>query len=409
MRILVLSQNYDPEPIPKPGDLARELKRRGHDVTVVTGFPNYPEGRLYPGFALRALQREVRDGVDVLRGFVFPYHGSSPWRRIIHYASFVVSATFAAMRAGPFDAIYVWHPPLTVGIAAWLISRWHRAPFLYDVQDIWPESAVLSGILKPGIAVRLISRMEKFVYARASHILVVTDGARDNLLGKGVPPAKISVMPHWIDEGLFEAVPEDEVQRIRDAHGWGDRFIVLFGGNLGMVQGLDTVVNAARSLDASRTRIVLVGDGSDRERLRSMVAGLGVGDRVQFIDRQPMSAMPAFMAAADALLVHLKRSELSRYVIPTKTFAYLAAAKPIVMAMEGAASDLVTAAGAGIVIDPDDAPLLARTIEELGGMEAAERDRMGQNGRAYLRANFSKQRVIAMYEDLLASVAARPS
>ena len=376
---------------------------------MLTGYPNYPSGKLYDGYRLRLFERSEVDGVPVMRAYEYPDHGKRVRGRLLNYGSLVFSMALAIPRLKRADVMYVWHPPLTIGVAAWLVSRFRRIPFVYDVQDIWPESAVLSGILKPGIAVRLISRMEKFVYARASHILVVTEGARDNLLGKGVPPAKISVMPHWIDEGLFEAVPEDEVQRIRDAHGWGDRFIVLFGGNLGMVQGLDTVVNAARSLDASRTRIVLVGDGSDRERLRSMVAGLGVGDRVQFIDRQPMSAMPAFMAAADALLVHLKRSELSRYVIPTKTFAYLAAAKPIVMAMEGAASDLVTAAGAGIVIAPDDAPLLARTIEELGGMKAAKRDRMGQNGRAYLRANFSKQRVIAMYEDLLASVAARRS
>jgi colanic acid biosynthesis glycosyl transferase WcaI len=409
MRVLILSHYYDPEPVPKPSDLAKALIERGHTVSVLTGYPNYPSGKLYDGYRLRLFERSEIDGVPVMRAYEYPDHGKRVRGRLLNYGSLVVSMALAIPRLERADVMYVWHPPLTIGVAAWLVSRFRGIPFVYDVQDIWPESAVLSGILKPGALVRLISRLERFVYARASHILVVTEGARQNLLGKGVDPAKISVMPHWIDEGLFDSVPDDEIRRIRNECGWGERFIVLFGGNLGMVQGLDSVVSAARFLDGARTRIVLMGDGSDRERLQSMVADLGVQDRVQFIERQPMSAMPAFMAAADALLVHLRRSELSRYVIPTKTFAYLAAGKPIVMAMEGAASDLVTAAGAGIVIAPDDAPLLARTIEKLSGTEAKERDRLGQNGRSYLRANFSKRRVIALYEDLLASVAARPS
>lgn len=409
MRVLILSQYYDPEPVPKPSDLAKALTESGHSVSVLTGYPNYPSGKLYDGYRLRLFERSVIDGIRVMRAYEYPYHGKRVGGRLLNYGSLVLSIALAIPRLKRADVMYVWHPPLTIGIAAWLVSRLRRIPFVYDVQDIWPESAVLSGILKPGIAVRLISWMEKFVYARASHILVVTQGARDNLLSKGVDRRKISVMPHWIDAGLFESVPDDGVRRVRDAYGWGERFIVLFGGNLGLVQGLDSVVRAAQFIDSTRTRIVLIGDGSDRERLQTMVTELGVDDRVQFIERQPMSAMPAFMAAADALLVHLKRSELSRYVIPTKTFAYLAAGKPIVMAMDGAASDLVTAARAGPVIAPDDSPLLARTIEELGRTEPAERYQLGQNGRAYLRANFTKQRVIAMYEDLLASVASTPS
>jgi colanic acid biosynthesis glycosyl transferase WcaI len=409
MRVLILSHYYDPEPVPKPSDLARALTERGHSVSVLTGFPNYPSGKLYDGYRLRLFERSEVDGVPVMRAYEYPDHGKRVRGRLLNYGSLVVSMALAIPRLQGADVMYVWHPPLTIGVAAWLVSRFRGIPFVYDVQDIWPESAVLSGILKPGFLVRLISRLEKFVYARASHILVVTEGARDNLLGKGVERGKISVMPHWIDEGLFESVPQADVRRIRDQYGWGDRFIVLFGGNLGLVQGLDMVIAAAKFLDGARTRIVLVGDGSDRQRLQALAVSLGVGDRVQFIDYQPMSAMPAFMAAADALLVHLKRSELSRYVIPTKTFAYLAAARPIVMAMEGAASDLVTAAGAGIVIAPDDPPLLARTIDALADMETAERTRLGENGRSYLRTHFSKQRVIALYEELLATVAARRS
>lgn len=409
MRVLILSQYYDPEPVPKPADLAKALMERGHSVSVLTGYPNYPSGTLYDGYRLHLFERSEIDGVPVMRTYEYPDHGKRVKGRLLNYGSLVVSMALAIPRLRRADVMYVWHPPLTIGVAAWLVSLFRRIPFVYDVQDIWPESAVLSGILKPGTMVSLMSRLEKFVYARASHILVVTEGAKQNLVEKAVPADKISVMPHWIEEDLFESVPDEEIRRVREVCGWGDRFIVLFGGNLGMVQGLDTVVRSARFLDSNRTRIVLVGDGSDRHRLQGMAAELGVTDRVQFIDRQPMTAMPAFMAASDALLVHLRRSELSHYVIPSKTFAYLAAAKPIVMAMEGAAANLVNEADAGVVIPPDDAPLLARTIDDLQRTAPTERRRLGNNGRAYLRAHFSKQHVITSYERLLASIAASSS
>ena len=408
MRVLILSQYYDPEPVPKPAELARALIERGHSVSVLTGVPNYPKGELYAGYGLRLFQRSKLDGVPVIRTYEYPYHGKRVAGRLLNYGSMVLSMFLAIPRLSKADVMYVWHPPLTIGIAAWLVSRFRGIPFVYDVQDIWPESAILAGLLRPGLMVRLMSRMEKFVYARASHILVVTEGARQNLLAKGVEPSKVSILPHWIDESIFESVPESEVMRIREQYGWDDRFIVLFGGNLGLVQGLDSVLRAATQLAGNLVRVVLVGDGSDRQRLQQLAIDLGVQDRVQFIDRQPMAAMPAFMAAADVLLVHLKRSDLSHYVIPTKTFAYLAAGRPILMAMEGAAADLVRAAEAGVVIVPDDAALLARTIEDLRAKAPAERSRLGESGRTYLRANFSKQGVIGAYERLLASVASRP-
>jgi colanic acid biosynthesis glycosyl transferase WcaI len=299
--------------------------------------------------------------------------------------------------------MYVWHPPLTIGVAAWLISRLRGIPFVYDVQDIWPETAVLSGMLRDGFVVRTMARLEKFVYRRAKHILCVTEGARGNLIGKGVPPEKVSVMPHWIDESLFAGAGPDDRGTTRAAHGWADSFVALFAGNIGMVQGLDTVVRAASLLTAAdRIRIVMVGDGADKARLVALAKDLGVGeDRLQFVDRQPMTEMPRFMAAADALLVHLRRSELSRYVIPTKTLAYLAAGKPVLMAMEGAAADLVRDAGAGVIVPPDEPQQLIDALRRLAAMPEAERERYGQAGREYLEKTMTKQKVIPQYEEVL--------
>lgn len=406
MRVLILSQYYDPEPVPKPVELAQELQRHGHEVSVITGFPNYPSGTLYPGFKLRPIQHTQVDGVPVTRTFEYPYHGKHALGRMLNFASFMFSAPFGLLTTGPCDVIYVWHPPLTIGVAAWIMARLRRVPFVYDVQDIWPESAVLSGVLRDGLLVRLLTQLEKFVYRRADHLLVVTGGARDNLIAKGVPPDQVSVMPHWIDEILFGVVDDASALSTRHRMDFNDHFVVLFAGNLGLVQGLDTVIYAADLLrHDDKILMVLVGDGTDKSRLQSLVDSLNLQHRVRFIDRQPMESMPAIMAASDVLLVHLKRSELSKYTIPSKTMAYLAAGKPILMAAEGAAADLIIQAGAGMTISPDNPSALAEGIRQLRACSKEERVAMGYRGRQYLLSHHAKAVVIPLYEDLLQETA----
>lgn len=406
MRVLILSQYYDPEPLPKPAGLAAALATRGHRVGVLTGFPNYPTGTIYPGFRLRPIQREKLNGVPVTRAYEFPYHGKGVLGRAWHYGSFMLTAPLSSLLAPRCDVIYVWHPPLTIGIAAWIIGRLRRVPFVYDVQDIWPESIVASGYLKSKRLVGLLSRLERFVYRRADHLLVVTEEARQNLAAKGVPLGKVSVMPHWVDETLFAPRGETARARLRAEWGWDDRFVVLFAGNLGAVQGLDTVLMAADQLaEDEDVRIVLLGDGTEKSRLQQICRCRGLHDRVQFVERQPMAMMPDFMAAADALLVHLNQSEISRYSVPTKTYAYLAAGKPILMAMDGAAGRLVRDAGAGIVLAAEDPCALAEAIRSLRAMAPDARAALGRRGREYLISHLSQERVIARYEELLERVA----
>lgn len=402
MRVLILSQYFEPEPIPKPVELARELRNRGHEVSVLTGFPNYPSGKLYPGFRLGAMKHEKTEGIPVTRSLMFPYHGRRVIGRLLNYTSFMTSAVMGSFFTPPCDVIYVWHPPLTTGVAAWLIARRRRVPFVYDVQDIWPESAVLSGILKEGGLVRLMHILEHLVYRKAHHILVVTDGARINLIGKGVAPDKVSVMPHWVDESPFLKTDRGAREEIRNRFGWSDRFVVLFAGNIGLVQGLDTLLLAARELNGdSKFLIVLIGDGTDKDRLQKMSNSMGLQGKIQFIGHQPADRMPDFMAASDALLVHLKRSELSRYIIPTKTLSYLAAGKPILLALDGASAQLIREAGAGLVVPPERPSELACAIRALGDMPLSQRTEMGRLGREYVTAHLSKRTVIPRYEAVL--------
>ena len=398
MKILILSHYFWPEPIPKPLELAAALRDDGNSVEVVTGFPNYPTGKLYPGFALGPLRRERVDGIPVMRTYMFPSHGTSLFGRMFNYASFMLSGIAGGLLARSFDVMYVWHPPLSIGVTAAAIGFLRRRAFVYDVQDIWPESAVATGFLRPGRLVNWMARLETFVYKRAAHILVVTEGAKANLVAKGVPESKLTVVPHWYDDTDMRSSGPHERETIRTREGWQEKFVVMFAGNMGLLQGLETVVDACRALPAASDVVVaMVGDGIDTERLKNRAREAGISDRLRFVPRQPPAQMAGYFAAADALLVHLRGSPLSPLIIPSKTVAYLAAGKPIVMAGVGASADIVERAGAGIVLPPDDPGALCAAMLQIAQLPPGERASMGERGRRYFEGHFTKRVTLPVY------------
>jgi glycosyltransferase involved in cell wall biosynthesis len=401
-RILILSIYHEPEPIPKTGELARELQARGHEVTVVTAFPHYPSGRLYPGYRLALWRWDTAGGVRVLRTFIYPYHGRRSSLRILNYLSWMVSSIQAAWLAPPCDVMYVWHPPLTVGVSAWAIAKLKGVRFVYDVQDLWPESALASGLMRPGRLVDVLHRLADWVYRHAPAIFVVSSAAARHLEERGVDPRKISVAPHWIDTAPFL---RPSTRDVRGELGWGGQFIVMFAGNLGFVQGLDTVIEAAALLrDRPDIRFVFAGDGSDRGRLEGLAAERALSN-VQFVGYRPQEEMPPLLRAADALLVHLRRSDVAEHAVPTKILSYLAAGRPIVCATGGAAAELIKAAGAGVTAPPDTAAALAEAVAGLASLPPDAREQMGRSGRAYLAAHFEKRVVIDQYERALIDMA----
>ena len=400
MRILILSQYYEPEPLPKPSDLAQALAERGHVVSVVTGFPNYPSGRLYPGYRFCLFQKEKINGVPLVRTFTLPYHGRSSLGRIFNYASFMVSGVLGAFLSPPCDLIYVWHPPLTIGLTAWMIGLIKRAPFVYDVQDIWPESLTAAGKVNHPMVIWAMHQMERFIYKRAKHLLVVTPGAKKNLVGKGVPAEKITVAGLWVDEARFLEGSKENGVDVRGRYGLGSRFVVMYAGNMGYLQDLETILRCADILRSEeRIVFVLVGDGVERERLVSRARELALRN-VIFVESQPTSVIPAFLSSADVLLVHLKYSEVHNLVIPGKTLAYLASGRPIIMAMNGAGGDLIREAKAGLVIPPEDPDQMAKAVLRVERLSHSERAALGNNGRSFLLTCFSKDKVVGQYEDI---------
>jgi glycosyltransferase involved in cell wall biosynthesis len=408
MRVLVLAQYYDPVPVPKPGEVARWLAARGHDVSVLTGLPNYPTGVLMPGYSLAPWRREMRDGLSVRRVFELPYHGRSALGRMLNYTSFMAAGSVAALFIRRPTVVYAWHPPLTVGVVAAVLASVRKAPFVYDVQDVWPDSALMSGMLREGAITSVLRKVERFVYRHAAHVLVVTEGAKQNLITKGAKPERVTVVPHWVDEAAFatpDAGARSWAARFLEKDG---RFVVTFAGNIGLLQRLDTILQAAKRVADPRIAFRIVGDGADRPRLERLAKELGLAN-VRFLGARPSTDMPAVFAESDALVVLFGEGPLGELVIPTKTLAYLAAARPIVMAMSGPATRMVEQAGAGVAVPSDDPARLAAAIEELAQRSDADRQGMGERGRTYALAHFRRDDVMKTIEGILESVSSKSS
>jgi colanic acid biosynthesis glycosyl transferase WcaI len=399
MKILILTQWFEPEPTFKGLLFARELAARGHEVEVLTGFPNYPGGKLYPGYRIRPWVREQIDGINVLRIALFPSHNNSGLHRVFNYMSFAISAAvFGAALIRKPDVMYVYHPPITVGFAAAVIGFLRRTPFVYDIQDLWPDTVAASGMMSNPAALGLLGSLCKFVYRRASHITVLSPGFKETLAGRGVPPDKIDVIYNWCDETVFNVDYEPGARLASSAN----KFSILFAGTMGTAQGLESVLQAAQIClrTAPTAEFVFVGGGVERTKLERMAEEMKL-DNVRFMPRQPMHAMGGILAGADVLLVHLKDDPLFRITIPSKTQAYLAAGKPILMGVRGDAADLIISSGAGVTCQPGDPGSIAAAVKELaeaGDISLAE---MGRNGRAFYNRELSVAVGVDRFEHIL--------
>ena len=389
VRVLLLTQWFDPEPTFKGIVFARELVRQGFEVEVVTGFPNYPGGKVYPGYRIKWLQREVIDGVHVTRLPLYPDHGQSAIKRVLNYASFAASAfVYGLLFAKRPAVMYAYHPPLTVGVAAGLIRLLRRIPVVYDIQDMWPDTLRATGMLNNERALGVVASVCQWVYRRVDRITVLSPGFKKLLVQRGVPEAKIDVIYNWADEASLKA-PSGQLPA---AFPTAERFRVLFAGNLGKAQALDAVLNAAVLLQqrGSRVCFVLLGGGVEVSRLVERAADLRLGN-VVFLPPVPMAEVGTLLQAADALLVHLRKDPLFEITIPSKTQAYMAAGKPLLMAVDGDAADLVRESGGGVIAASENPQLLAASAEALAAMAPEALAEMGARAQRHYREHLSLQ------------------
>jgi colanic acid biosynthesis glycosyl transferase WcaI len=403
MRIVIVTQWYPPEPAVLMHELAETLQTLGHTVHVLTGFPNYPSGRLYPGYRLRPWTRDTAGTVPLVRVMLYLDHSRSQVRRALNYISFALSAALLAPVLVPRpDVVFAYHPPLTVGAAAVWLSRIWRAPLVYQIQDMWPDTLAATGMVRSRQILRAIGALASWVYARASAICVISKGFRENLIRKGVPPERVRVISNWVDTSNYRPVaPDAELGKRLGLHG---RFNVMFAGNIGEAQALETVLDAAELLrDLPDVQFVIVGDGVARQRLEDAVKEREI-HTVRFLGPYPGDGMPSLYAHADALLVHLKDDPLFRITIPHKIFAYMASGKPVIAALAGDGADIITEAQAGVVCTPQDPAALARAVRTLRALTPEQRRRLADSGRKAIHDSFTREMIIGQIESVLQQV-----
>lgn len=385
MRFVVLTQYFFPEVGATQARLdavCTELIREGHEVEVVTSMPHHPAGRISPAYRGKFYTREIRKGATVHRVWLYAANGSGI-KRILNYLSFVVTSLFGLARTKRPDYLFVDSPPLTLAISARIASGLWRCPLIFNVADLWPDSARDLGVIGDGALLRTASMLERWIYRRATRITAVTEGIRTALLmEKRVPAEKILFLPNGVDTRLIRPqLPDEELRR---QLGLVRKRVVLYAGNHGYAGALDQVLDAANALTHhERIHFLLVGDGPQKAQLQARAREMGLCN-ITFLDSVPLEELPQIISLADCAIVTLRRAKVMRGARPAKALVMMAAAKPLVLAAEGEAAELVNRAEAGFVVPPENPPALARAIRALLA-DPAEAHRMGMNGRLFIQ------------------------
>ena len=378
MRILYITQWFDPEPAFKGRDFAEALVERACEVRVITGFPNYPSGRIYPGYRLRIFQREKFDELVVDRVLLYPSHSRSAVGRAFNYLSFACSALIHGLiTSKDRDVVYVYHPPLTAALAAIAIGAIRRIPVVVDIQDLWPDTLRATGMVRGVRTLAYVNWLCKFVYRRAARIVVQSHGMQAALIERGVPREKIAVILNWAQEEY--AKPRGTVDLA--PYGLRGRFNVAFAGNLGLAQALDSVLDAAiiaYEQDPS-VQVILLGNGVEERRLRERVGRENLKN-VRIMPHVAREEVADVLSACDALLVSVTDDPLFEITIPSKTQFYLCLGKPVLMAAKGDAARIIEQAQCGVTIPPQSPLALAQAILSLSRLAPAERAAMGKRG-----------------------------
>lgn len=408
-RVGMISQWYDPErgAAAVPGVIARSLLRRGHEVDVVTGFPNYPGGAIYPGYSIRPYRRDFINGATVHRVPYYPSHDSSTLRRAVSYSSFAAGATAVACATlSRTDSVYVHSTPATVALPAQVLKILRRKAFVVHIEDLWPQTVTSSGFMNVQRGVRVARVLDHYcdsVYRQAHSIAVTSPGMADAIAKRGIDEKKIVFLPNWADEDAFRVMPRN--QNLASSLGLREGFTVMYAGNLGEFQGLDSLLDAAILLQAnSAVSFAFVGAGVREEALREKVRVRGLSN-VVFVPPQPFDRMADVLALGDVQFVGLRDIPLFRITLPSKLQATLAAGRPIIGALAGDAAQVVSDAGAGVVVVPEDSRALAGAILSLAKAPTAILEAYGLAGRIYYEKHFSEGVVGDRLSSLLESAA----
>jgi Glycosyltransferase len=396
-------------PAARADELARHWSQAGHEVSVLTGFPNHPTGVVpseWRGRLRKLMYHENVGRVDVYRTWLWPLPNRKAHERMRNYASFCISAGLRGLAVPRPDVIIGSSPQLLVALAAWWISFARQIPFVFEVRDLWPESLTAVGVSDANSLLhRSLSAIAKFLYERSDRIVVVTPAFKAHLMKHwNVPAEKIDVVENGVETELFVPSPAGDSQTLRLQLGLESKFVVSYVGTMGMAHGLETLLDAASRMQQQNPSVLflLIGEGAEKERIKTLAQERQLMN-VRFLDQQPREKIPALISASDACLVLLKRTDVFKTVIPTKLLEFMSCARPVILGVEGQAQQLVEESGAGLVIQPENSAALVSAIERLAANSELRRT-FGQNGREYILQTFSRARTAEKYISVLQSL-----
>ncbi len=397
MKLLILTPYFPPEvgaPQTRLYELAVRLVRRGHDVTVLTGFPNYPSGVIPEAYRGKVRMDEQMDGIRVVRTWIYATPNKGFYRRILNHLSYMVSSAWTGLGLERHDLMLVESPPLFDGLAGVFLRALKRTPSAFYIADLWPQSAVELGMLRQPLLVKIAEGIERFIYRYSDRLLAVTRGIKDTLHAAG--HHHVFFLPNAVDTSAFH--PDLDGSALRERLGLTDRFVVLYAGTHGLQQKLSTLVEAARILEQRglAVTVLMVGDGADKENLVQQGEGLTT---LRFLDSVPKREVPELVAACDAYSIVLRDIPLFRGARPCKMFEPMATGKPLVASIVGEAEEMIREAEAGIVVPPEKPEPLADAIEQLFHDRELGR-RLGAGGRRYVVEHLDREHVVDRFEEL---------
>ena len=390
-------------PAGRVAEMSRLWVEDGHEVTVLTGFPNHPTGVVPRGYRRqfrRLVTRDLYHGVNVVRTWLLPLPNRKAYERILNYGSFCISSAATGMLLRKPDVVIATSPQLLVGLSGWWLARLNGVPFVFEVRDLWPESLAAVGMGNEQSALhRGLTKVAEFLYRNCDRLVVVTPAFKDYLIEHSrVPEEKIVVVENGVDSNVFRVAPNLALRRELDAEG---RFVVSYIGTIGAAHGLETLLEAASWLRERMPEVLflIVGEGADKACVMSLARSRRLSN-VRFLGQQPRETIPAYISASDACLVLLKKAELFKTVLPTKMLEFMSCARPIILGVDGHARKVMEQANAGIFITPQDPTALVEAVIRLAS-DPALRESMGRNGRQHILHYFSRQDTAKLYLDVL--------
>jgi glycosyltransferase involved in cell wall biosynthesis len=362
LHILFLTDNFPPEsnaPASRTFEHCREWVRAGHQVTVVTCAPNFPKGKVFDGYRNRLWQQEVMSGMRVIRVWSYITANEGFVKRILDYQSFMLSATLAAPFVRSVDVVVGTSPQFFTACAAYWVSRMKRIPFVFELRDMWPESIKAVGAMKDSAVIRVLERIEMFLYRKAARIVTVTHAFKDTLMRRGIDGHKIDVVTNGVDLSHFS--PQAKDARVLAQHGLDGKFVAGYIGTHGMAHALETLLDAAQTLQqtpgAENIRLLFLGDGARKADLASQALARGLGN-VMFLDAVPKDQVKRYWSVLDVAVIHLRKTELFTTVIPSKLFECMGMGLPVLHGVAGESADIVVREQVGEVFESENAPQL---------------------------------------------------